>query len=118
MDATSLFNELKEILEEHQARLKMVKNEPGNFYLNTPPDNQGNEQFFGAVQVKKNYVAFHLMPLYCNPELKEGMSSALKKRMQGKSCFNFKKPEPELFNELNELTKRSLAEYRKQGLIA
>lgn len=40
------------------------------------------------------------------PELLNGISPELKKRMQGKSCFNFKKVEPELFKELAELTKK------------
>ena len=30
-----------------------------------------------------------LMPVYVNPSLLETMSSALRKRMQGKACFNF-----------------------------
>jgi hypothetical protein len=40
------------------------------------------------VQIKKNYVIYHLMPVYLNPGLLEGMSPGLRKRMQGKSCFN------------------------------
>jgi len=39
------------------------------------------------------------------PGLLKGISPALKKRMQGKSCFNFKQPEPDLFAELTRLTK-------------
>ncbi len=46
--------------------------------------------FFGAAVIKKNYVSFHLMPVYVHPDLLEGISDGLRKRMQGKSCFNFK----------------------------
>lgn len=42
--------------------------------------------FFGAVQVKKSYVSYHLMPVYLEPDLLAPSSSELKARMQGKSC--------------------------------
>jgi hypothetical protein len=38
------------------------------------------------------------------PELKRAISPALKKRMQGKACFNFKSgPGPELIADLEHL---------------
>jgi hypothetical protein len=55
----------------------------------------------------KNYVSFHLMPVYMYPDLLEGASPGLMKRMQGKSCFNFKRVEPDTFEELRALTERS-----------
>jgi len=68
--------------------------------------------FFGAAQIKKNYVSFYLMPVYMFPELLKGISPELKKHMQGKSCFNFKKVDPELFKELTKLTKLSVEKFR------
>jgi hypothetical protein len=47
------------------------------------------------------------MPLYGRPELADGMSPALTKRRQGKTCFNFKRPDPILFAELEALTRRA-----------
>ena len=44
------------------------------------------------------------MSAYACPELLRGMSPALKKRMQGKACFNFTSPDPALLGELAELT--------------
>jgi len=41
--------------------------------------------FFGGVQIKKNYLGFYLMPVYVNPKLLDGISTELKKSMQGKS---------------------------------
>lgn len=49
-------------------------------------------------------VALHLMPLYSQPELLDRISPALKKRMQGKSCFNFTKMDETLLAELAALT--------------
>jgi hypothetical protein len=51
------------------------------------------------------------MPLYALPVLREGIAPDLQKRMQGKSCFNFKKSEPELFDKLEQLTAHCAAAY-------
>jgi hypothetical protein len=39
------------------------------------------------------------------PDLLKGISPELKKHMQGKLCFNFKKVDTVLFKELERLTK-------------
>ena len=36
------------------------------------------------------------MPVYMFPDLLDGISPELRRRMQGKSCFNFKKAESAL----------------------
>jgi hypothetical protein len=52
------------------------------------------------------------MPIYMSPSLMKGISPALKRRMQGKSCFHFTTvPAPELIRELQALTEASLAEW-------
>lgn len=67
----------------------------------------GAHDFFGAVRVGKSYVSFHLMPVYATPQLLDGISPGLRKRMQGKSCFNFKTVDEPLLQELEALTRRS-----------
>jgi hypothetical protein len=37
--------------------------------------------------------------------------------MQGKTCFNFKKNHDVLFRELEQLTARSIEDFRKAGFI-
>jgi hypothetical protein len=37
--------------------------------------------------------------------------------MQGKSCFNFKSSEHTLFAELDQLTGKSIEDFRKAGFI-
>jgi hypothetical protein len=60
---------------------------------------------FGSVRLGKAYVSFHLMPLYMNESLSGTISPALRKRMQGKTCFNFKTvPDAALLAELERLT--------------
>ena len=57
------------------------------------------------------------MPLYWEPSLVKGISPALKKRMQGKSCFNFTSYDPALFRELAKLTAAGFALYRTKNLL-
>jgi hypothetical protein len=57
------------------------------------------------------------MPLYWEPSLANGISANLKKRMQGKTCFNFTAPDPALFRELGKLTSKGFALYRKKNLL-
>ena len=78
----------------------------------------GKPLFFGAVQIRKRYVSFHLMPVYVNPDLLTDAGPALLKRMHGKSCFNFTKIEPNLFEELATLTQSGFDDYGKEGYIA
>jgi hypothetical protein len=68
--------------------------------------------WFAEVRLGKAYVSFHLMPLYMNPALTSTISPALKKRMQGKTCFNFKNPpDAGQLAELNRLTDAALKDW-------
>lgn len=113
MDATPIFETLKAIFKNHEPKLQVIHDTVDNYYLHTPATEKNIKgEFFGAVQIKKNYVSFHLMPIYYYPELIADVSVELKKCMQGKSCFNFKKIDDNLFSKLNSLTKKSFAKYK------
>ena len=73
---------------------------------------------FGAVNVGKRYVSYHLMCVYMAPGLLEGMSPQLRRRMQGKSCFNFTKVDEALFDELSAITARGRQLYADRGWLA
>ena len=103
-------------LSKHKRKLDVQTDEPTSYYLNCPnPDRKGKPIFFGAVQLRKSYVSFHLMPVFMYPDLLDGISPELKKRMQGKSCFNFKKIDDVLFKELDTLTKNALQRFKSEG---
>jgi hypothetical protein len=57
---------------------------------------------------------FNARQVYMFPKLLENISLEPRKHMQGKSGFNFKKVEPELFKELAALTKREVKQFRKE----
>src|SRR6266850_1919119 len=83
---------------------------PEFYYLETVlPCYKGKPVLFGAVRLGKNYVSYYLMPVYMNPALQKRISPELKKRMQGKSCFNFTEIDPVLFRELAALTRAGFA---------
>jgi hypothetical protein len=112
----SIFARLKPILQRYEPHLVVQADEPDNYYLNTPvSEKYGKELFVGAVQIKKNYVSFHLMPVYMYPDLLTGISEGLKKRMQGKSCFNFSSANEALFDELADLTKKGIERVRQEN---
>ena len=113
MDADKIFSELKSILARYEPNLSVLHNKSDNYYLNTPTtDKNKKSEFFGAVQIKKSYVAFHLMPIYYFPKLLDNISQELKNKMQGKSCFNFKNTDVNLFAELKSLTKSCFDKYK------
>lgn len=121
MDAAiqdEIFQSLKKILEPYAPELDVKIDTADTYYLDCKKEYKpGQPMFFGAARPGKNYMSFYLMPVYAQPSLLEGMSPELKKRMQGKSCFNFKKSEPVLFEELDQLTKRGFESYKKDGWI-
>jgi hypothetical protein len=112
-----VFLALKTILEPYAAGLVLVKDQPDEFYLNLHHKrSDGYQYYFGSVKIKKNDVGYYLMGLYFYPDLLETVSDGLKKRLDGKTCFHFKKPEPDLFAELKALTASSFERFQKEGM--
>lgn len=98
------FAALKRILIKLAAGRHVVHDDITHYYLNSArSDAKGKAVFFAAAKIGAKKVAFHLMPVYENPALLEGISGALKQRMQGKSCFNFNAPDEALMQELEAL---------------
>ncbi|HEX9386816.1 MAG TPA: hypothetical protein VF918_10895 [Anaerolineales bacterium] len=115
-DFPIVFEQLKNILKPHAEKLTLKIDTSDTYYIDGPYSEKSKKQlFFGSAQVKKNYVSFYLMPVYMYPDLLKDISPELKKRMQGKSCFNFKKVEPDLFEELRELTQKSVERFQKEN---
>ena len=101
-----------------EPELLVTTNEPHKYYLVTKARSwKGGPMFFGAVMKGKAYVSYHLFPLYVFPEMGQMVSSRLKKRMQGKTCFNFRAAESVLFAELRHLTKAGLEKYRGKNWL-
>lgn len=114
----AVFDALRTLLAAHADSLVVVHDDAEQYYLDTAhrmPN--GKPLFFGAVRIGKRYVSFHLMPVYVNPALLEQASPDLRRRMQGKSCFNFAAVDETLFAELAALAARGFADYRERGYV-
>ena len=115
-DFPNVFEQLKSILKPYARDLKVTADTSDSYSLDGPYSEKWQKTiFFGAAQIKKNYVSFYLMPVYMYPELLKDISPELKKRMQGKSCFNFKKVEPELFKQLEDLTRKGAEKFKEEN---
>lgn len=112
---------LKSIVSKYEGRglRRNPSDREGDFTLvGLPTDaSRGRDVWFGGVQLRKKYVSYHLMPVYVFPELLGGASAGLKKRMQGKSCFNFRRVDEQLFQELARLTEEGHRRFREAKLI-
>ena len=113
-DFETVFAALKQILQKQARRFTVTADTPSHYSLDAGYSEKYKRTiFFGSAQIKKNYVSYYLMPVYMFPELLAEISPELKKRMQGKACFNFKTVDKALFAELNALTKASLARVKR-----
>jgi len=117
-DSDQVFADLRKIMLPYAKKLECTADTDDVINVETSHvTKNGKPLWFGAVRVSKNYVGYHLMPVYVNPDLLEDMSPELKKRMQGKSCFNFRSSEPQLFEELAALTKAGYEYYKREGYV-
>lgn len=113
-----VFGSLKSIMLPYTPQLACTSDTDRYLSLDTKHIEKNKKPlFFGAVQIKKNYVSYHLMPVYVNPSLLDSISPELRKHMQGKSCFNFKSPDASLFKELSALTDAGFKDFKKRGYV-
>jgi hypothetical protein len=113
-----VFAKLRDILKPYEPRCTVVADKPGHYYLNSGySEKWKKELMFAAAEIKKNYVSFYLFPVYMFPDLLDGLSDGLKKRMQGKSCFNFKTVDELLLAELAALTQKGIERFRQENLV-
>ena len=120
---SSVFAALKPVLGSHAKKLHVVVDNDSEYTLVSAiqcplPEKKGERIYFGAVKAGKAYVSFHLFPLYMNPELVSAISPELKRRMQGKTCFNFRTiPEAALLKELKSLTSAGFKIFRQRKWV-
>jgi hypothetical protein len=117
-DFADTFAALRAVLLRHRGTLRISVDEPGDFQVASPTrvDRTGRPLFVAAVQIKKNYVSFHFIPIYAVPDLLQTISPELRRRMQGKSCFNFTTITPAQVKELARLTRTGLARFETIAL--
>jgi hypothetical protein len=111
-DFAAVFIALRQILKPFEGQLAVQTDKPGDYHMEAPSIlHRGKPLYFAGVRTGKNYVSFHLMSVYGSPELLKTMSPALRKRMQGKSCFNFTTVDEECFAELGRMAQAGLKKF-------
>lgn len=117
-DFSTVFTKLEAILKPYAPKMVVVHDTPDRYYLDTRHIMKNKKPLcFAAVRKGKAYVSFYLMSVYAHPKLLEDISPELKKRMQGKSCFNFKAVDEKLFKELAKLTKAGATRFSNDKFI-
>jgi len=110
----AVYSRLCQLLRKHKNKLSVMVEKPGTLWMDVTGElYRGKPLFFGGVRLGKNYVSYHLMPVYMT---KVGLSPELKKRMQGKACFNFSSVDEKLFGELDKLTAEGLKNFNAENL--
>jgi hypothetical protein len=114
-DFSGAFDALKAILTPYVGPdARVVHDKSDYYYLDTTfPVYRGKPAMFACVRRGKAYVSYHLLPLYMNPALNSLISAELKRRKQGKACFNFTSVDAKLIAELAELTQRGFDSFKK-----
>lgn len=102
---------LRAILDPLRPRLTASEDGPDGLVLEIPGLEGKPWGYFAGIRRGKRYVSYYLMSVYASPELMAPMSPELRRRMQGKSCFNFTSVDERLFAELARLTETSFEPY-------
>ncbi len=117
-DFNAVFHKLKAIFKPYEKKMDVAQDTPTAYLLNTRHVMKTRQPLcFGGVRLGKNYVSFYLFSVYVSPGEVRGMSPELKKRMQGKSCFNFKAVDEKMIRELASLTKTGAAKFNDEKFI-
>jgi len=113
-DLDKTYAALKRLLTAQRTHTRVEVDKPGYYCLVSKKATfRGKPLWFAGVRKGKNYVSYYLMALYNCPAVgRMKLSPELKKRRQGKSCFNFTRPEPALLRELKTLTKAAATAYQ------
>jgi hypothetical protein len=106
---------LRAILAPYRSGLHVSADSPDGMILELPGYKGEPWGYVAGTRLGKRYVSYYLMGVYGDPALMDGMSPELRRRMQGKSCFNFTKVDEALFAELAVLTEQSIA--RQPALV-
>ena len=110
-DFDAVDRRLRAILDPLRPRLTASKDGPEGLVLEIPGLEGKPWGYFAGIRRGKRYVSYYLMSVYASPELTASMSPELRRRMQGKSCFNFTSVDEPLFAELARLTVTSFEPY-------
>ena len=107
-DLDVVHDRLRDILAPYRDDLSVTRDGPEGLVLEVPGLEGKPWGYVAGTRMGKRYVSFYLMPVYGSSGLANTISPELRKRMQGKSCFNFTTVDEGLFAELSELAAKGI----------
>lgn len=110
-DFKAVHDRLRAILEPLRSGLVATKDGPDGLTLEIPGLEGKPYGYVAGTRVGKRYVSYYLMSVYAFPDLADSLSPELRKRMQGKSCFNFSTVDETLMAELERVTNAGFERY-------
>ncbi len=110
-DLTAVHDRLRAILAPYRSGFSVTRDGDDGLTLETPGLEGEPWGYVAGTRLGKRYVSFYLMSVYGQPDLLDGMSRELRRRMQGKSCFNFTRIDEPLLAELETLTASAIARH-------
>ena len=107
-DFHSVFDQLRSILRKHAGGSLAVSDDRADRLCLEGKVGPATLEIWGGkrkaatmpvawVQIGKTFVSYHHMAFYGSAALQQAISPKLKKHMQGKTCFNFKTVDDQLF---------------------
>ena len=103
-DFDGVIRRLRQILEPLRPRVSVTKDGPDGLAMEIPGLEGRPWGYIAGIRRGKRYVSYYLMSVYASPDLAASMSPELRRRMQGKACFNFTRVDEPVFAELERLT--------------
>lgn len=110
-DFVEVDRRLRGIFDPFRARLVATKDDADGLILQIPGLEDVPWGYVGGARVGKRYVSVYLMSVYAQPEVAESMSAELRRRMRGRSCFNFTTIDEPLFEGLARIAHGGLDRY-------
>lgn len=110
-DYSAVAARLRAMVEAHADGLIFTEDPTGGVKLERAPGGHPWDYVAGT-RIGKNYVSYYFMPVYMAPALLESLSPELRRRMQGKACFNFTRVDEALLAELATLTATGIERFR------
>lgn len=121
------YQSLKKKITPYEKKLKVAMDRPHRYDLcgdkvynvtseRTGKTSQKKDAAFVSIIMQKDYVGFYFMPIYYHKGLMDEFSEAMNKRLKGKCCFHFKKPQ-EVDREVDKLLKKGFAMFKENNFV-
>ena len=121
-DLVKIYRRLKKILKKYEKPLIPKFDLDSKYDLwsikNIEIDGRKKKElYFAGLIIQNKYVGFYYMPIYIDVRLKDFLKPDLLRLLKGKSCFQIKKLDENLEQQIDEALKKGYELYKKRGWI-